>query len=127
MKEKWAKGTEEEAEKTAPLEQVCSALREELEHQNQQRMDALNKKFIPLVVTDEPSRKVTLVEQFACSDIICVQANFKISAMRILYELHTLKQRRAYMNLRAEIEQSGRVKVEKEVKYTYFCVIRMFL
>ena len=63
MKEKWAKGTEEEAEKTAPLEQVCSALREELEHQNQQRMDALNKKFIPLVVTDEPSRKVTLVEQ----------------------------------------------------------------
>ena len=61
MKEKWAKGTEEEAEKTAPLEQVCSALREELEHQNQQRMDALNKKFIPLVVTDEPSRKVTLV------------------------------------------------------------------
>ena len=35
--------------------------------------------------------------------------------MRILYELHTLKQRRAYMNLRAEIEQSGRVKVEKEV------------
>ena len=118
MKEKWAKGTEEEAEKTAPLEQVCSALREELEHQNQQRMDALNKKFIPLVVTDEPSRKVTLVELFACSDIICVQANFKISAMRILYELHTLKQRRAYMNLRAEIEQSGRVKVEKEVKYT---------
>ena len=115
MKEKWAKGTEEEAEKTAPLEQVCSALREELEHQNQQRMDALNKKFIPLVVTDEPSRKVTLVEQFACSDAICVQANFKISAMRILYELHTLKQRRAYMNLRAEIEQSGRVKVEKEV------------
>ena len=116
MKEKWAKGTEEEAEKTAPLEQVCSALREELEHQNQQRMDALNKKFIPLVVTDEPSRKVTLVEQFACSDVICVQANFKISAMRILYELHTLKQRRAYMNLRAEIEQSGRVKVEKEVR-----------
>ena len=36
--------------------------------------------------------------------------------MRILYELHTLKQRRAYMNLRAEIEQSGRVKVEKEVR-----------
>ena len=58
MKEKWLKGIEEELEKTGPLEQVCSALREELESQNQQRMDALNKKFIPLVVTDEPSRKV---------------------------------------------------------------------
>ena len=79
--------------------QVCSALREELESQNQQRMDALNKKFIPLVVTDEPSRK----------------ANYKISAMRILYELHSLKQRRAFMNLRAEIEEGNRVKVENEV------------
>ena len=39
--------------------------------------------------------------------------------MRILYELHTLKQRRAYMNLRAEIEQSGRVKVEKEVSSVF--------
>ena len=101
MKEKWAKGTEEEAEKTAPLEQVCSALREELEHQNQQRMDALNKKFIPLVVTDEPSRK----------------ANYKISAMRVLYELHSLKQRRAFMILRAEIEEGNRVKVENEVGF----------
>ena len=79
--------------------QVCSALREELESQNQARMEALNKKFIPLVVTDEPSRK----------------ANYKISAMRVLYELHSLKQRRAFMNLRAEIEESNRVKVENEV------------
>ena len=81
------------------MSQVCSALREELESQNQQRMDALNKKFIPLVVTDEPSRK----------------ANYKISAMRVLYELHSLKQRRAFMNLRAEIEEGNRVKVESEV------------
>lgn len=80
--------------------QVCSALREELESQNQQRMDALNKKFIPLVVTDEPSRK----------------ANYKISAMRVLYELHSLKQRRAFMILRAEIEEGNRVKVENEVE-----------
>ena len=58
MKQKWEKGTEEELEKTGPLEEVCSALREELETQNQTRMEALNKKFIPLVVTDEPSRKV---------------------------------------------------------------------
>ena len=81
------------------MSQVCSALREELESQNQQRMEALNKKFIPLVVTDEPSRK----------------ANYKISAMRVLYELHSLKQRRAFMNLRAEIEEGNRVKVENEV------------
>lgn len=81
------------------MSQVCSALREELESQNQQRMDALNKKFIPLVVTDEPSRK----------------ANYKISAMRVLYELHSLKQRRAFMSLRAEIEEGNRVKVENEV------------
>ena len=60
MKEKWKKGIVEEAEKTGPLEQVCSALREELDAQNQQRMDALNKKFVPLAITDEPSRKVLL-------------------------------------------------------------------
>ena len=64
-------------------------------------MDALNKKFIPLVVTDEPSRK----------------ANYKISAMRVLYELHSLKQRRAFMILRAEIEEGNRVKVENEVGF----------
>ena len=82
MKEKWRRETLEEAEKTEPLEQVkrrqsvdpswvrsdplnqlnlskvCSALREEFESQSQKRFEALNKKFIPLVVTDEPSRKV---------------------------------------------------------------------
>ena len=60
MKEKWKTGTVEELEKTGPLEQVCSALREELDFQNQQRMEALNKKFIPLAITDEPSRKVRI-------------------------------------------------------------------
>ena len=58
MKEKWRRETLEESEKTGPLEEVCSALREEFEAQSQKRFEALNKKFIPLVVTDEPSRKV---------------------------------------------------------------------
>ena len=107
LKEKWIKGTEEELEKTEPLEQVCSALREELDSQNQKRMEALNKKFIPLVVTDEPSRK----------------ANYKINAMKILYELHTLKQRRAFINLRAEIEEDRRKKVENEVGKCVCCVM----
>ena len=40
---------------------VCSALREEFESQSQKRFEALNKKFIPLVVTDEPSRKVHML------------------------------------------------------------------
>ena len=80
MKEKWRRETLEEAEKTEPLEQVntflsflsinnqqslpikvCSALREEFESQSQKRFEALNKKFIPLVVTDEPSRKVHML------------------------------------------------------------------
>ena len=44
-----------------------------------------------------------------------MQANYKISAMRILYELHSLKQRRAYMIIRAEIEEKHRQRVETEV------------
>ena len=36
--------------------------------------------------------------------------------MRIMFDLHTLKQRRAYMNIRAEIEERGRQDVESEVK-----------
>ena len=45
-----------------------------------------------------------------------MQANYKISAMRILYELHSLKQRRAYMIIRAEIEEKHRQRVETEVR-----------
>ena len=37
--------------------------------------------------------------------------------MRILYELHSLKQRRAYTIIRVEIEESSRKKVENEVKF----------
>ena len=33
-----------------------------------------------------------------------------------MFDLHTLKQRRAYMNIRAEIEERGRQDVESEVK-----------
>ena len=38
--------------------QVCSALREELEEEHRKRMEAVNSKFKPLTITDEPSRKV---------------------------------------------------------------------
>ena len=38
--------------------QVCSALREELESQHEIRLAAANKKFTPVIVKDEPSRKV---------------------------------------------------------------------
>ena len=38
--------------------------------------------------------------------------------MRILYELHSLKQRRAYMVIRAEIEEKHRQRVEMEVSDT---------
>ena len=37
--------------------------------------------------------------------------------MRILFELHGLKQRRALQNLRAEMEEGTRRKVEAEVGY----------
>ena len=50
-----------------------------------------------------------------------LQANYKINAMRILYELHSLKQRRAYMVIRAEIEEKHRQRVEQEVSLTMNC------
>ena len=38
--------------------QVCSALREELEEEHRRRMEAANLKFRPIVITEEPSKKV---------------------------------------------------------------------
>ena len=73
MKAKWEKQRKEEEEKNKPLEEVkltftintlseifevCSALRENLEEQYEKRLSAANKKFKPIIITDEPSRKV---------------------------------------------------------------------
>ena len=36
--------------------------------------------------------------------------------MKIMFDLHTLKQRRAYMNMRTDIEERNRREVEREVR-----------
>ena len=77
MKEKWENQRKEEEEKNKPLDsvmdlfhnslnfvflfEVCSALRENLEEQHEKRLSAANTKFKPVVITDEPSRKVGIV------------------------------------------------------------------
>ena len=86
--------------------QVCSALREELEEEHRRRMEAANLKFRPIVITEEPSKKVRRGKDFEHIIWILLQANFKINAMRIMFELHTLKQRRVYQNMRAD-QESG--------------------
>ena len=36
--------------------------------------------------------------------------------MKIMFELHTLKQRRAYMHIRTDMEERNRREVEREVR-----------
>ena len=53
---------------------------------------------------------------FKTSNHYKFQANYKINAMKIMFDLHTLKQRRAYMNMRTDIEEQNRREVEREVR-----------
>ena len=77
MKAKWENQRKEEEERNKPLDsvmdlfhkslnfiflfQVCSALRENLEEQHEKRLLAANTKFKPVVITDEPSRKASMI------------------------------------------------------------------
>ena len=100
---------------------VCSALREALEEEHRNRMEAVNSKFIPLTITDEPSRKVHCIIKVIKFNlfkhlqgrlilifVFAHQANYKINAMRIMFDLHTFKQKKIYQNMRAEQEMSVR-------------------
>lgn len=50
----------EELEKTGPLEEVCAALREDLDAAHKQRLEAFEIKMKPIIIRDGPSRKVSL-------------------------------------------------------------------
>ena len=47
------------------------------------------------------------------------QANYKINAMRIMFDLHTFKQKKIYQNMRAEQEMSVRYFLRRDI-----CVLR---
>jgi hypothetical protein len=54
----WRQKLAEEQGKTAPLEQECAALREDLDAQHKKRIEALEIKMKPIIVKDGPSKKV---------------------------------------------------------------------
>ena len=54
----WEERFKSELSRTGPLEQVCAALREELDAAHRQRIEAFEVKMKPIIVRDGPSRKV---------------------------------------------------------------------
>ncbi len=54
----WEEKLKEELEKTKPLEEVCAALREELDAAHRQRIEAFEVKMKPIIIRGGPSRKV---------------------------------------------------------------------
>ena len=48
----------EEQTKTAPLEEVCAALREDLDAQHKKRMESFETKMKPIIIKEGPSKKV---------------------------------------------------------------------
>ena len=48
----------EEQTKTAPLEEVCAALREDLDIQHKKRMESFETKMKPIIIKEGPSKKV---------------------------------------------------------------------
>ena len=56
----WEEKFQEELSKTRPLEEVCAALREELDAAHRQRIEAFEIKMKPIIIRDGPSKKVCL-------------------------------------------------------------------
>ena len=54
----WEEKLAAELEKTGPLEEVCAALREELDAAHKERLAAFEVKMKPIIIRDGPSRKV---------------------------------------------------------------------
>lgn len=54
----WEEKLKEEASKTRPLEEVCHALREELDAAHKERIQAFEIKMKPIIIKDGPSKKV---------------------------------------------------------------------
>ncbi|XP_023337885.1 uncharacterized protein LOC111708668 isoform X2 [Eurytemora carolleeae] len=96
----WEEKLREELTKTGPLEQVCSALREELDEQHKKRLESFEIKMKPIIIRDGPSQK----------------ANYKISAAKIQYDIFAISQRLRHTSLRCEHEEKRREMVEREVR-----------
>ena len=70
----WEERLKDELEKTAPLEEVCAALREDLDSQHKRRLEAFETKMKPIIIRDGPSRKVkTLVTSLSDLKQKCTQ------------------------------------------------------
>ena len=55
----------EEQTKTAPLEEVCAALREDLDAQHKKRMESFETKMKPIIIKEGPSKKVIILKFIA--------------------------------------------------------------
>ena len=51
----------EEQVKTAPLEEVCAALREDLDAQHKKRLESFETKMKPIIIKEGPSKKVSYI------------------------------------------------------------------
>ena len=114
----------EEQTKTAPLEEVCAALREDLDGQHKKRMESFETKMKPIIIKEGPSKKVlsaffkfyklnilncTHVNlRFVNAVIFNFQANYKIAAAKLHYEIYALTQRLRLTTIRVEYEEAVR-------------------
>merc|ERR1712038_1439031 len=55
----WEERLKEEQTKTAPLEEVCAALREDLDIQQKKRMESFETKMKPIIIKEGPSKRLT--------------------------------------------------------------------
>ena len=88
--------------------QNCTALRNELDDQHKIRMESFEIKMKPIIIRDGPSRKVVemnLPNSESNFFLSIFQANFKIQAAKLAYEIYSMTQRLRYTTFRAENEE----------------------
>jgi len=96
----WEERFKEEAAKTIPLQEVCSALREDMELQHKKRMESIDIKMDKIPFKSKgPSR----------------EENYKILAIRTLYEIASLHPRLKHTRQRAEFEERRAKNIQEEV------------
>ena len=92
--------------------QNCTSLRNELDDQHKIRMESFEIKMKPIIIRDGPSRKVVEMNLPNSESNLAVliflsifQANFKIQAAKLAYEIYSMTQRLRYTTFRAENEE----------------------
>ena len=82
-------------------------MRLDLDEQHKIRMEAFEIKMKPIVVNEEPSRKVTFIPWDVDSVVfnISPQANYKIQGAKIQYDIYALCLRLRDTTFRAEHEE----------------------